>query len=96
MLRLMKMQFTMEHDNEDNTKAHLGQYYWLGGLGHPNNSSRTPVGHMESKRDRTVSMGRKDNTLHPINLASDINPRSNSSTQDQEKRLTKPHNDLIL
>lgn len=92
MLRLMKMQFTMEHDNENNTKAHLGQYYWLGGLGHPNNSSRSPVGHMEPEH----AVSGVGHTLHHLDLVSSSDPRSNSSTQDQEKRLTKPHNDLIL
>lgn len=88
----MKMLFTMEHDNEDNTTLHLGQYLWLAGSGHPTNCGWTTL--VDLELEHSVPPG---DTLYPVDLAVSPNPGFFPEPDSEgEKRLTKPHDDLII
>ena len=82
----------MEHDNEDNTTLHMGEYLWLAGSGHPANRGWTSAIDLELEHSVPPA-----DTLYLMDLVGCSNPGFFPEPDSEgEKRLTKPHDDLII
>lgn len=86
------MLYTMGDPNENHSKAHLGEYLWLGPIGHPSTSRGTPATDLGPEHP----VSDPSDPLHILDLVGSPNLGFCGGPEDLEKRLTKPHPDLII